>query len=64
MEDQSVYISVVEAAELLGVSGARVRQYVSEGRLGYFRVGKRTLAINRADCLDFQRKIGGRKKSL
>ena len=34
------YYTVEEAAEKLGVSGRRIRQFISEGRLGARKVGK------------------------
>lgn len=37
------YLTVVEAAELLGVSGGRIRQYISEGRVESVKVGNTRL---------------------
>jgi excisionase family DNA binding protein len=49
-KDERTFITSGEAAELLGVSGSRVRELISKGRLQATPVG-RLLLIDRADAL-------------
>lgn len=46
------YITTSEAAEVLGVSNIRVRQFVAEGRLTRYMVG-RTILLDRDEVKEF-----------
>ena len=52
-------LTTTEAAERLGVSAARVRRLVLDGRLPAEKFG-RDLVINEADLATFERRKGGR----
>lgn len=54
------YFTVAEAAEKLGVSGRRIRQYISEGRLRARKVGKQYIISTEAlgAFTDKPRKVG------
>lgn len=53
------YLTVVEVAESLGVSGGRIRQFISEGRLQSIKVGN-TRLIKRVDLENLEVKKSGR----
>ena len=54
------YYTVAEAAKKLGVSGRRIRQFISEGRLNAMKVGKQyIISIEALGAFkDKPRKIG------
>lgn len=52
-------LSVVEAAALLGVTDARIRQYISEGRLQAQKVGH-AYVLRRGDAEKFKPQKHGR----
>lgn len=45
----ATYIGVSEAAQLLGLSVLTVRRYVASGRLRAYRVGDKTIRLDRND---------------
>lgn len=53
------YLTVVEAAEFLNVSGGRIRQFISEGRLDSIKVGN-TRLIKKVDLENLEIKKSGR----
>jgi len=54
------YLTAIEAGEELGVSARRVRQFIKEGRLNAFKVGKQYLISKEAvfNFKDKPRKVG------
>ena len=57
------WLTVQEAAELIGVSHAQVTRYVKQGTLPARRVGQ-TILIRDADAHAFQRPLRGNPKLL
>ena len=55
------YLTVVEAGEILGVTGGRIRQFISEGRLPSIKAGN-TRLIKREDLDKLEIKNSGRPK--
>jgi excisionase family DNA binding protein len=53
------YLTVNEAAEFLKVSGGRIRQFISEGRLDSIKVGN-TRLIKQVDLENLEIKKSGR----
>lgn len=55
------YLTVNEAAELAGISGSRIRQFIVEGRLASIKVGNLRL-IKKTDLEALELKKNGRPK--
>lgn len=55
--DQSQYVSITEAAALLGVSRPSIYNLLRSGELPYNQLSKRIVRIRRADLLDIQSKM-------
>lgn len=53
------YISLVEAAEYLGVTGRTVRQMIADGRLTGYRLGARVVRLRRDEIDAAMRPFGG-----
>ncbi|MGC8634746.1 MAG: helix-turn-helix domain-containing protein [Candidatus Limnocylindrales bacterium] len=49
-------ISVEEVAQILGITGRRVRVLIADGRLPASRVGRRTYAVDRVEAQRFGRR--------
>lgn len=43
------YISIGEAAEYLSVTDRTVRNFIAQGRLNGYRIGPRTIRVDRAE---------------
>ncbi|MEB3049003.1 excisionase family DNA-binding protein [Mycolicibacter sp. MYC123] len=51
--------SIAQAAQYLGVSDMSVRRWIAQGRLSAHRIGPRLIRLDRAELLNFGRRIGG-----
>lgn len=51
------YISLADAAELMGVSVRTVRRWIAQGRLTAYRGGQRVIRVRQADLDDFWTQI-------
>lgn len=60
--DAHDYLSVREAATLLGVSPRAIYTYIQSGSLDVIRVGGRTVVLRKSDVLAYQRSGPGRKR--
>ncbi|HEX8248993.1 MAG TPA: excisionase family DNA-binding protein [Pyrinomonadaceae bacterium] len=62
MEELEGYLTVNEAAERRGITGGRIRQFISENRLASIKVGNtRLIKTEDLDRLEIK-KSGGQKK--
>jgi len=57
------YVSIKEAAEMLGLSANRVYEFVAEGRLPAHRIAD-AIAIRLEDVKNFERGASGRKRRV
>lgn len=53
------YISIIEAAELIGVTDRTVRQMIADGRLKAYSISPRIVRIKLADLEAAMRPYGG-----
>lgn len=56
MSKQPTFITIADAAELLGVTDRSIRKWIAEGRLRGYRVG-RHIRVDVADVYAFARPI-------
>jgi excisionase family DNA binding protein len=63
MDDGSLYLSVQDAAHMLGVSARSVYGYLAKGQLSGTRIGERIL-VDAREILAFERQAPGRQRTL
>lgn len=61
--DLSAYVSVSEAARLIGCTNKRVYQYIEEGRISAQRISRRMLVLRRDEVQQFQPGPSGQRRA-
>lgn len=53
------YVSILEAAEYLGVTDRTIRQMIADGRLNGYRLGSRVVRLRQGDIDAAMQPFGG-----